>query len=417
MNINASYSGAPKFPLFKIFSKKRELLLTDAHDNSRQSPLKIIGEVVKTPKRGLFDRNKVILRVNFTGARQPQYIKVNKTALEKGLDLKKGTFNEVIKKNKGDDTLIATQLVSHVISEKHHTYLKGVKQYYRDAINPLKTPKQTIIELKEATKLGSAEAALRLGKYYDPHHNLSLKGVTKNEAKARKHYETAAKLGSLEALMQLGRLAKDPKIKAGWFKIATNRGNYEGMKSMAAFYIRGIGVKKNLQQAHSLAKRYLDKFPNDGYVNKLMGQIYLEQGNRSEALSYFERAADSGENCYQQIGDIYLSFALQKIKEGNSEELSDHQALREAFISEDLEIKNSYLEAKRAYGKMPPSEEKDLIAIKFMEAALPSVTSEEQTRLWKLEMESHLGKIMNLPAEQYPELVKTAKQIYARMGF
>jgi hypothetical protein len=65
--------------------------------------------------------------------------------------------------------------------------------------------------LKRAAIEGSAQAALRLGMTFDPAFlsRLSVFGVDPDEAQARDWYERASELGSIEASVQLKRLAGD----------------------------------------------------------------------------------------------------------------------------------------------------------------------------------------------------------------
>lgn len=139
-----------------------------------------------------------------------------------------------------------------------------------------------------AGKSGSADGFMSLGLYYSDSAN------PRDVAKAMHFYELAAKLGHLEAQLNLGRFyyvgdgVEQDYVKARkWIQKAAAQGSAQGLFLMGTLYFDGLGVKQNFKKAAnyyelSIAGGYACVMHNLGCMHYFGQGIEVDLGKASE---------------------------------------------------------------------------------------------------------------------------------------
>jgi TPR repeat protein len=152
----------------------------------------------------------------------------------------------------------------------------------RDGPCPLcRTPRaesisEELARLRRHVENDIPEAVSQLGESYETG-NFTRNGLVKSYKKAAKIYKRAVELGSVEAMVRLGRLIF-PGREAG-------------------------GVKVDLKKALQLFRMAADRGDTDGQF--ILG-VFLVQQNKAEGLFYLSLAADQGHiQSYKVLGQLY----------------------------------------------------------------------------------------------------------------
>jgi TPR repeat protein len=139
-----------------------------------------------------------------------------------------------------------------------------------------------------AGKSGSADGFMSLGLYY------SDSAKPRDVAKAMHFYEKAAKLGHLDAQLNLGRFyyvgdgVEQDYVKARkWIQKAAGQGSAQGFFLMGTLYFDGLGLKQDIKKAAdyyelSIAGGYACAMHNLGCMHYFGQGIEVDAGKASE---------------------------------------------------------------------------------------------------------------------------------------
>lgn len=193
-----------------------------------------------------------------------------------------------------------------------------------------------------AAEKGNKSAQGSLGLIYDTGDY----GIPRNEEEAIKWYTMSAEQGHVPAQLKLGELYRysekyDEAIK--WFTAAAEKGNADAMVYLGELY---ESYKKNLDEAvrwytrasskgHEIAPYGLGLIYNKGILlprdretakkwfllgaergdknsQNMLGEIYDEEGNTSEAIKYYKAALDNGVmKCLKDLGIMYYKLGCE----------------------------------------------------------------------------------------------------------
>jgi enhanced entry protein EnhC len=270
--------------------------------------------------------------------------------------------------------LFAATVSQQVYSENFSAYRLG---HYTTAIEPLMT---------ETGK--NAVADYYLGRIY-----LYGYGQLKNTQLAMRYFTQAAQKGYLPAILILAKFSlfheKNPEQAITWFKKAASMGEVNSQMFLAAAYLYGIGVKKNMDLAthyyidaakngnaiaqYALAEQFmnsrnssnnklgliwLNKAANNGNpqaltkLGKLYGSGTLVDQDRNKAVSLLSQAVSQGyAPALVQLGEIALAQNQKDealtwfTKAGNSESNAAYLDLAEVYLNS----KSSVYDPKTAF--------------------------------------------------------------------
>lgn len=154
--------------------------------------------------------------------------------------------------------------------------------------------------------------------------------IPRNEKKAKKYLERAAKKGSSIARVRLGQFyldSNEPKKAVKELKKGVKQNNSEAMICLSQLYQDGVGVKQNNEEALKLLKRasntgyppavnaYAAALKSGLICNKdlnLAAQLYktnADIGNRNASYEY-ARMLENGEGIAQNVEDAATYFKI-----------------------------------------------------------------------------------------------------------
>lgn len=124
------------------------------------------------------------------------------------------------------------------------------------------------------------------------------KAVAQDTAKARKWFNKAARKGSLEAQLWLGKQFlkdKNPKQAFNWFKKGAKRGDAQAQYELGRLYEKGDGVKHDADKALDYYLLAADK--NHEQAQYRAGLAYLNgtgaKANPAMAMDWFAKASQA----------------------------------------------------------------------------------------------------------------------------
>lgn len=147
---------------------------------------------------------------------------------------------------------------------------------------------------------GNAEAAFRLGRYYDVETPLA------DEARALALYKQAADKGHGFALNNLGILYErgggvpvDLSKAKELYEQSAKANDHHGYLNLARLYFQGIGVRRNKQKGLDLLNEAMNKKITGSFLdmaNILRGGFFDIPEDRPAALNYYRQAAALGDS-------------------------------------------------------------------------------------------------------------------------
>lgn len=147
---------------------------------------------------------------------------------------------------------------------------------------------------QQSANVNYGDAMLKLGNIY---HDGD--GIEQDDTEAIRWYRKAADAGNSAAMNNLGNryyrgegVAQDYFEAVKWYQKSADAGFPEGMGSLGRMYFAGFGVERNLEKALELYKRAEKNGVND--CAYLIGIIYEEQNKYTDAISWYMKAAKSG---------------------------------------------------------------------------------------------------------------------------
>lgn len=376
MPINASIpnydpsSSQTNKPFYRrLFSKKQEITLTDAglvSEKKRASgtdksgatvgkkAFKVMGEVYNTPpKKGLFDRNKVVISINVEGNKL--FAKVNKKAIEKQFDIQRKDFGG---KNTPEQN---SRLIREQILHRRFEKAFSANDYQ---------------ELENLAELDSREAAEAVAKKHYQDRGVDIFAdmvrLQIDDEQGKKYLERAAVLGSTPAMLALANLSKEKKVRLAWFEAAAFNGSPKGMEKAALYYYsKGmlaqgstveLNSKKNdLNKALHYLRRYLENAPKGDITSipyEKMGEIHREFNNIDEAIKCYEKAANLFKIHWSEVGNLYLEKGLNIAREiPGAENLSQDELIILA-MNKNKKAVSAFSKAQKAYVKADSTEGK-----------------------------------------------------------
>lgn len=351
MDINASIpnykpSESSKLSFLKLFSRKKEIYFMDS-----AKPVKIFGEILSAPpKERKPDPSKVIIKLKIQN-NQTVYAKVNKSVLEKTLQIKAIRL-------RGKNTKESTAIVQKALAG----------MMYKSAFSE-PNPQAIREKLEEACLMGSKDAALMLAKCYDENAEVGRLDVgDKQRAKvgrdelprearnalAYKYYARAARLGVIDiaTMKRLAELADNNEAKASWYEEAANHGDILSMAIIGKLYWDGKGVQKNKKMAMEWFEKF-NSFPNLVQSIKPLekARACKVMGKDHEMVKYYKLAAKKNPHVYEELGDWYYAKAFAAVKNFLPKNSSHEQAIQKIFKSNNLEVKKFRENALLAYSK------------------------------------------------------------------
>lgn len=427
MSINASIpsfnpSETNKSFIRKIVPKKREISLTDALDKN-QNPTKIIGEVFsKPPKKSLFDRGKVVIALNIVEGdkKKTVYAKVNKKALDAGLDIKKEEF--INKRTIAENT----ELVQNQILNKRF-------QLALEEENPTLVQKRR----EEAASLGSKDAAYQIAIDYLSDFGIKddfgAESISKirtelkedKQTELKELLENAATLGNEKAMEALGALSSENVDKIAWYKAAAEHGSSKGMWVVGRAYQNGLEiiankgtdkekkyeVPKDLNKALEYFNRYLSSTIDEAGHSKAhaaIGDIYKEMNEIDLALKHFNEGAKIDKNLFDNIGDLYIQKAILFARQDkNTTELTDEDVFNRIFETNNKKAEAFLSKALNAYqqSSLPKS---NLSIAKLLLAYLPYEKS-------KINVRNEIEARLHIAYQKDKDLKKEADILFKRL--
>jgi TPR repeat protein/serine/threonine protein kinase len=160
---------------------------------------------------------------------------------------------------------------------------------------------------------GDPEAQYKAGLMY-----YTSKGVTEDDNQALSLFHKAADQGYPAAVAEIGiayrygyGVDKDPDKSIDWYKKAADLGDVSALLVMGDIYRVSVDTPKDFTQALHWYQKYASAAPYDPTGLYLIGNIYFTGGygvtqDYSQALSYFQQAADKGNAPAQEkLGEMY----------------------------------------------------------------------------------------------------------------
>lgn len=141
-------------------------------------------------------------------------------------------------------------------------------------------------------------------------------GQLKNTKLAMRYFTKSAQKGYLPAVQILAKFTllhdKDPQQAVVWFKQAAAAGDVNAQMFMAAAYLYGIGVKKNLDSA---TRYYIDAAKNGNSIAQFtLAKNFIDSRNASNnklGLIWLNKSAANGNpQALTKLGGLYLSGKL-----------------------------------------------------------------------------------------------------------
>lgn len=193
--------------------------------------------------------------------------------------------------------LLAATTSQHIWADDFSAYRLG---NYNKALKPLMT---------QTGK--NAVADYYLGRIY-----LYGYGQLKNTPLAIRYFTQSAQKGYLPAAQILAKYTlvheKDPQLAVTWFKQAAAAGDVNAQMFMAAAYMHGIGVKKNIDAA---TRYYIDAAKNGNALAQFsLAENFIDSRNTSNnklGLIWLNKSANNGNpQALTKLGGLYLSGKL-----------------------------------------------------------------------------------------------------------
>lgn len=149
--------------------------------------------------------------------------------------------------------------------------------------------------------------------YVDAEYNLGLLyqnglGVKPDLNKAANWYQRAAAKGQVLSQNRLGLILyeskKDYAGAAGWFQRAADKGNAAAQNSLGVLYLKGLGVKRNLNEALKWFQRAAQQGLAEGQYN--CGALLFAAQRFNEAAYWLLKAANQGyADAQYRIAELY----------------------------------------------------------------------------------------------------------------
>lgn len=193
--------------------------------------------------------------------------------------------------------LLAAAASQQALADDFRAYRLG---NYNKAIEPLMT---------QTGK--NAVADYYLGRIY-----LYGYGQLKNTQLAMRYFTQSAQKGYLPAILILAKYSllheKDPQQAVNWFKKAAAAGDINSQMFMAAAYLYGIGVKKNMDMA---TRYYIDAAKNGNSIAQFtLAENFINSRNASNnklGLIWLTKSANNNNpQALTKLGELYFSGKL-----------------------------------------------------------------------------------------------------------
>ena len=171
--------------------------------------------------------------------------------------------------------------------------------YYRDGLGVAKDLNEAERYFKLSAEKNYAPAQYNLGLLYYNENNLD---------EAAKYFRLAADNGDSRAMVYLGFLAynaKNYKDAAVLYRRAAEDNNPEGFNNLAALYLNGQGVDRNLNEAMKLYAKAAELGLSIAKYN--LGSLYLNNKDYDNAAKWLKAAAEDDENAaaFNDLGYMY----------------------------------------------------------------------------------------------------------------
>jgi TPR repeat protein len=211
---------------------------------------------------------------------------------------------------------------------------------YAEGFRFEQNPALGISNYERAAEAGYLPSWVNLGVLY-----LRGKVVKQDYAKARYYFHMAADRGLPSAQADLGSLYRDglgvdrnAQEALKWFQHAAAQGDGGAMVEIGRAYRLGDGVPRDLNAAESWFLKAEERGETLGTLN--LGLLYDEQGEAEKAISYFRRAADSGQP--QAMFSLYTAYW-----DGRGVGTDHSQAVK--WLTKAAETGNAYSECLLGY--------------------------------------------------------------------
>ena len=191
------------------------------------------------------------------------------------------------------------------LEENHDAMAKVANMYYEGLGVEIDYDKALEYYIK-ADELGDQFAAYMIGSMYEQDLNV---------AKAKSWYEKGANQNDVRACYRLAYLYEQEQNyqeALKWYLKADELGHLNAANAIGYLYSNGLGVDKDLEQAKDWFKKGANQNDINAYVN--VANVYYEERNYQEALTWYELAKTKGvENVQEQI-DRCRKFMLQAVE-------------------------------------------------------------------------------------------------------
>ena len=189
-----------------------------------------------------------------------------------------------------------------LLGEMYH-YGHGVAQDYQEAVK----------WYRKAAEQGDDYGLNNLGFMYENGY-----GVTQNYQEALKLYRESVEKGNALGQCHLGYMyengygvTKNRNEAYKWFRLAADQGNANAQEWVGYYYENGYGpVGQDYWQAIEWYKKAVVQNESSKFVNDHLGWCYFSLKNYDDAISWFKKAADLGDDdAMNEIGVCYCSVA------------------------------------------------------------------------------------------------------------
>ena len=168
-----------------------------------------------------------------------------------------------------------------------------------------------VLSVVEKIAASDAEAAFRLGRYYD------VETPVPDYARAIEYYTKALDMGHGFAMNNLGLIYergngvdKDPLKARKLFEASAHARDHHGYLNMARLNFEGIAMRRNVEKGMAWLQEAMDNNVSGAYLdaaNVYHGGFFGIEQSRVKALKFLEKAASLGdEDAAGRVANIYL---------------------------------------------------------------------------------------------------------------